>query len=939
MNRLKELQHLGQSAWLDNLSRHLIRSGDLAKLIERGDVRGMTSNPSIFEKAISQGNDYDDDIRHFVGQGEDVGQIFRHLSVTDIQEAADALRPVYDQSKGDDGFISIEVSPYIAMQTSPTIAEAKSLWAEIARPNLMVKVPGTSAGVPAIRELTAAGLNINITLLFAREMYGKVAQAYIVGLEDRVAKGQDISKIASVASFFVSRIDTNVDGAIAEKLKDANCASRETLEALQGKVAIANAKLAYQQYKRYFSGPAWEKLAAKGARSQRLLWASTGTKNKAYPDTLYIDSLIGPDTVNTMPPETMDAFRDHGRPAETIETDLDSARQALADLQSAGISFDVITDELVVDGVDLFAHAADKLYGALAEKREKILDGSLARISVTLSESVQITVDDEIKSRAHDGATRMLWAKDKALWTGADEDQWLGWLDIAGRELDDLARLREFAKSAHGLSDVVLLGMGGSSLGADVLAEVFGRRAGWPGLHVLDSTDPEQIASVARKLILATTLFVVSSKSGSTLEPNILKDYFFDLVKSHGGETGKQFVAITDPGSSLEKTAKSEGFAHIFHGDPAIGGRFSVLSKFGMVPAAAMGLDVERLLKEAQRMAISCRAAVPPAANPGVKLGIVLGTLAAKCGRDKVTIMASRALESVGTWLEQLIAESTGKHGNGLIPITGEPLGAPDVYGDDRVFVHLHLAGTEDDETQLRALAERGHPVIRISVEDSYQLGQIFYLWEIAIALAAAVIDINPFDQPDVEASKIKTRQLSDQYEKSGSLARQEPIFSLNGFSLYADGKNKAALRGSNSLAQILRVHLDRIEAGDYFALLAYLEPTAAHKAQLGTMRLKVRDKKNVATCAEFGPRYLHSTGQAYKGGPNSGVFLAITCDHKSDLPIPGRKASFGTIELAEALGDFAVLGERGRRALRIHLSDANEGLVQLAEAMDEALN
>ena len=935
MNRLKELHDLGQSAWLDNLSRHLIRSGGLAKLIAAGDVYGMTSNPSIFEKAISQGNDYDDDIRHFVGQGEDVGQIFRHLSVTDIQEAADALRVVHDESKGGDGFISIEVSPYIAMRTAPTIAEAKSLWAEIARPNLMVKVPGTSAGIPAIRELTAAGLNINITLLFAREMYGKVAQAYIAGLEDRVAKGQDISKIASVASFFVSRIDTKVDGAIEEKLKDANCDSRETLQALPGKIAIANAKLAYQQYKGYFSGAAWEKLAAKGARPQRLLWASTGTKNKAYPDTLYIDTLIGPDTVNTMPPETMDAFRDHGTPAETIQTDVDGAKKALDDLQAAGISLDVITDELVIDGVDLFAQAADKLYGALAAKREKILDGGLARMRVSLDETAQRAVDDEMKARAHDGAVRMLWARDKTLWTGADEDKWLGWLDIVGRELRELTQLRAFAKSAEGLSDIVLLGMGGSSLGADVLGEVFGRRAGWPGLHVLDSTDPEQIAAVAHRIVLATTLFIVSSKSGSTLEPNILKDYFFELT----GKNGKQFVAITDPGSSLEKTAKDEGFAHVFLGDPTIGGRFSVLSKFGVVPAAAMGLDIERLLKEAQRMVVSCGAAAPPAANPGAKLGIVLGTLAAKCGRDKVTILASRALESVGTWLEQLIAESTGKHGKGLIPITGEPLGAPDAYGDDRVFVHLHLAGTESSEVQLRALEERGHPVIRIVIEDSYQLGQIFYLWEIAIALAGAVIGIDPFDQPDVEAAKIETRKLSDQYEKTGALAKQEPIFALNGFSLYADGKNKVGLRGGNSLAQILRTHLDGIEAGDYFALLAYLEPTAAHKAQLEAMRLKVRDKKTVATCVEFGPRYLHSTGQAYKGGPNSGVFLAITCDHRRDLVIPGRKASFGTIQLAEALGDFAVLGERGRRALRIHLSDTTQGLAQLAEAMDEALN
>jgi transaldolase/glucose-6-phosphate isomerase len=938
MNRLKELHSLGQSVWLDNLSRHLIRCGDLGRLIAQDGVRGMTSNPSIFEKAISHGNDYDDDISHYVGEGEDVGQIFRHLSVRDIQEAADALRPVYDESKGGDGFISIEVSPYIAMETDPTVAEAKSLWQEIDRPNLMVKVPGTKAGIPAIRALTAAGLNINITLLFAREMYGKVAEAYIAGLEDRAAKGEDISKIASVASFFVSRIDTKADAAIEDKLKDAKDGARAGLQALRGKIAIANAKLAYQQYKRYFSGAAWQKLADKGARPQRLLWASTGTKNKAYPDTLYIDTLIGPDTVNTMPPETMDAFRDHGTPKATLEDDVDGAKKVLADFEAAGISLDRITDTLVSEGVALFADAADKLYGALADKRAKILDGGLARLSVAPGESAQKAVDAEMK--AHGDASRRLWAGDKSFWTGADEDKWLGWLDIVSRELGDVATLRDFAKTTEGFSDAVLLGMGGSSLGADVLDEIFGQCESHPKLHVLDSTDPGRIATVTAAITLEKTMFIVASKSGTTLEPNILKDYFFDLVRKTGAaKPGKQFVAITDPGSAMEMTAKTEGFAHIFLGDPAIGGRYSVLSKFGLVPAAAMGLDIERILRETERMAVSCAALAPPAANPGVKLGIALGALANECGRDKVTILASRELKSIGTWLEQLIAESTGKQGKGLIPVSGEPLGEPDDYGEDRVFVHLHLAGADEPDAQLRALEEAGHPVIRIVIEDTYQIGQIFYLWEIAIAVAGAVLGINPFDQPDVEAAKVKARELTDAYEKTGALKKEEPIFALNGFSVYAGGKANEGLRGGNSLAQILRAHFERVEEDDYVALLAYLEQNAAHEAELQAMRLKLRDNKTVATCLGFGPRFLHSTGQAYKGGPNTGVFLTITCDHKTDIAIPGRKASFGTVQLAQALGDCAVLNERGRRALRIHLSDAGKGLAALGEAIDEALS
>ena len=473
--------------------------------------------------------------------------------------------------------------------------------------------------------------------------------------------------------------------------------------------------------RQFFPGPRWEKLAARGARPQRLLWASTGTKNKAYSDILYVETLIGPDTVNTMPPETMDAYRDHGKPAATLETNLDDARKALADLEAAGISLDRITDDLVEDGVQQFAKAADKLYAALAKKREKILNGALLRQDFVLGEDAAKAVQDELDAWTAQGNVRRLWAGDASLWTGADEAKWLGWLDIVERERADLARLQNFAESVNRqkLTDVVLLGMGGSSLGADVLGLTFGSKEGWPKLHVLNSTDPDQIRTVQQAIGLATTLFLVSSKSGTTLEPNILKDYFYKLVSVERGaaDAGRQFAAITDPGSEMEKVASQYGFAHLFLGDPAIGGRYSVLSKFGLVAAAAIGLDVERLLVEAERMVTSCHPTAPPAANPGVRLGVTLGALATKCGRDKITIIASPALASVGAWLEQLIAESTGKHGKGLVPVDGEALGDPSVYGKDRVFVHVHLAGSDDRKAQFLALQEQGHPVIRITVE------------------------------------------------------------------------------------------------------------------------------------------------------------------------------------------------------------------------------
>jgi transaldolase/glucose-6-phosphate isomerase len=929
MNRLKQLEQLGQSVWLDFLSRELVTKGGVQKLIAEDGIGGMTSNPSIFQKSLSQGTDYDADIKTYVEAGQDVGLIFRNLSIADIRNAADALRPIYDATKGADGFISIEVSPYIAHDTDASVAEAKSLWAEIAKPNLMVKVPGTKEGAPAIRELIGEGININVTLLFALDAYQAVADAYIDGLEKRPA-GEDLSKISSVASFFLSRIDTMADDLIDEKLKNEPGKSSEKLAGLRGKIAIASAKAAYQMFKKSFSGARWEKLAARGARPQRLLWASTGTKNKAYPDTLYVDTLIGPMTVNTMPPETMDAFRDHGNPkANTIEDDVAGAQQALTDLKAGGISLDKITDALVVDGVAKFAEAADKLYGSLAQKREKLMGTALATLSLELGEN-QKAVDAEIKARNGDGTVRRIWAKDKTLWTNDDEDKWLGWLDVVDRELKDKA-LGSFAAEIEkqNLSDAVLIGMGGSSLGSEVLRETFGHREGWPVLHVLDSTDPDQIRAVRDQIKIEKTHFIVCSKSGSTLEPNILFDYFYEA----SGKNGKQFTAITDPGSSMEKTAKDKGFAHVFYGEAAIGGRYSVLSKFGLVPAAAMGLDVTRLLTETHKIMTSCGPLVPADVNPGVKLGIALGVLAKQVNRDKVTILTSKSLSSVGTWLEQLVAESTGKLGKGLIPIDREAPGDASVYGNDRVFVHLRLAGGSDPTPLLTSLEQQGHPVIRITIEDSYQLGQIFYLWEMAIATVGAVIGINPFNQPDVEAAKVKTRAMTDAFEKSGKLDIAKPDYSDDHVAVYAPH----GVQGKN-LAEILEGHMATLKQGDYFAILAFLTQNSAHEAALEKSRTRIRDAKKVATCLEFGPRFLHSTGQAYKGGPNTGVFLTLTADRAETLAIPGRKIDFGTVQLAQAIGDAAVLDDKKRRVLRVHFKNMDDGLKLLDDAITTAL-
>ncbi|WP_409192223.1 bifunctional transaldolase/phosoglucose isomerase [Bradyrhizobium sp. RDM4] len=949
MNPVKELEKHGQAVWLDFLARGFIAKGDLKRLIDTDGVKGVTSNPSIFEKAIGSSDEYDAPIGKALKRGDrTVADLFEAVAVEDIQHAADVLRPVYDRLRGGDGYVSLEVSPYLAMDTAGSIAEARRLWKDVNRKNLMVKVPATPEGLPAIETLIGDGISINITLLFSKAVYLEVAEAYLAGLEKYVAGGGDPSHVASVASFFVSRIDSVVDKQLDEKIARANDPSeKERLAALKGKVAIANAKVAYQDYKRLFSGSRWDKLAAKGAKPQRMLWASTGTKNKDYSDVLYVEELIGPDTINTMPPATLDAFRDHGKPRDSLEENVDDARRVLEELERSGVSLDAITEELVKDGVKQFADAADKLYGAVAHKRATVLGPAIDRQQLSLGDGLGKAVAKSTEEWRASAKIRRLWQRDKSVWTGTDEDKWLGWLDSAAKA--DLADYEDYANRVKGqkFSDAVVLGMGGSSLGPEVLAETFARKSGFPKLHVLDSTDPAQVRAMEAKIDIANTVFIVSSKSGGTTEPNAMKDYFHERVAQAVGpkvKTGYRFIAVTDPGSSLEKAAKKLNYARIFHGEPSIGGRYSVLSPFGLVPAATAGIDVKTLIRHALSMARSCGPDVPPSENPGVQLGLAMG-LAGLEGRDKVTILSSKKIADFGAWAEQLIAESTGKEGKGLIPIAGEPLGAPSLYGNDRFFIDIRTEGETDaaHDSALAAIEAAGHPVVRIVMKSIDHLGQEFFRFEMATAVAGSILGINPFDQPDVEAAKIKTRELTTAYEKTGALPDEQPVVSTAEADLYTDKANAAALRaaGANGdLTSWLKAHLSRSSSGDYVALLGYIARDKATIDALQTMRLEVREKRHVATCAEFGPRFLHSTGQAYKGGPDSGVFLQITADDARDLPVPGQKASFGVIKAAQARGDFDVLTERGRRALRVHLKGGlKKGLAALNAALTNALN
>ena len=946
-NPLRTLQEYGQSVWLDFVRRDLLKSGGLAKLIAEDGLRGVTSNPSIFEKAIGHGDDYDAQIAALQASGDlDPGALFERLAVTDIQNGADALRPIYHQTEGRDGYISIEVSPYLAMDTGGTIEEARRLWCEVARENLMVKIPGTKPGLPAIRAMIAEGININVTLLFSQQVYADVAEAYISGLEAFAKKGGDPHRVASVASFFVSRIDTLVDDELDKRIATATDPAQKTrLQALKGKVAIANAKLAYQLYKKIYDDARWQRLAQHGAQTQRLLWASTGTKNKAYSDVLYVEELIGADTVNTIPPATMDAFRDHGRLRPSLEEDVPAAKAVMDALPALGISIEAVTAKLVDDGVRLFADAADHLYAAVQNKRRSVLGGKLNAMSYKLPQELDKDVQAALEDWRKEGKVRRLWAADASLWTETDEAHWLGWLEIVDKQLKGVAHLQDFAEDVRrsGFSDVLLLGMGGSSLGPEVLGETFGSRSGFPRLHVLDSTDPAQIRQSEAHIDPGRTLFLVSSKSGSTLEPNIFKQYFFERAKQAVGakEAPNRFVAITDPGSSLEKAALTEGFRSVFHGLPSIGGRYSVLSDFGMVPAAAIGVDLQGFLESTAEMVRSCAASAPPVENPGVILGAILGTCQRR-GRDKVTILASKSLADFGAWLEQLLAESTGKLGKGIVPVDAEPLGTPTVYGNDRLFAYLRLAADQDGEQErgVAALEAAGHPVVRITVHDRMQLGQEFFRWEMATAVAGSIIGINPFDQPDVEAAKVKTRDLTDAYEKTGALPDERPFFEGDGIRLFADPRNEAALKPhATNLTAALKAHFGRIGRGDYAALLAYIERGPAHVEAVQRLRRIIRDRTRGATCVGFGPRFQHSTGQAYKGGPNSGVFLQITCDDADDLPVPGQSYTFGIVKAAQARGDYDVLAERGRRALRAHIiGDLGAGLGTLSRAIEQAL-
>lgn len=941
MNPFEALLERGQSIWLDYIRRGMTRSGELAKVIDEG-VRGMTSNPAIFQKAIGGSDDYADVLDELVARQDlDAFAIYETLAIEDIREAATALTSVYETSSAEDGYVSLEVAPSLARDTDGTIEQARRLWKAVDRPNLMIKVPGTPEGLPAIEQLLAEGINVNVTLIFSRGAYSNVMEAFLRGAERFAQSGGDLSRIASVASFFVSRIDAETDKRLQAAIDATQDAGRqEALRALLGKAAVANAKLAYELFEQMKQTDRWRALADQGCRPQRLLWASTGTKNKAYSDVKYVEELVGPQTVNTVPPATLDAFLDHGRAEPQLTQDVEEARTQLEQLEALGVSLDDVTDHLLDKGVVLFEDAADGLLGTIAAKQRAQQGSRLDRLEATLPGPLGDAVGHAMAAWDAQDGTKRLFERDPALWTSSGEDSWLGWLDIVDHQRQQTEVFDELAQLVRdrGFTQVILLGMGGSSLAPDVFARVYGSADGSPKLSIVDSTDPAQILAAERSVTLESTLFIVSSKSGSTLEPKVLLAYFLDRMKTlRGAVAGEHFIAITDPGSALEQQASDAGFLRIFHGVPDIGGRFSAFSNFGIVPFAATGHSAKAFLLEAALMVGACGNA-SARENPGVELGIILGT-AAKRGRDKLTIVASPAIAPVGAWLEQLVAESTGKHGKAIIPLEGEPLRSADTYGDDRLFVYLRSRATPHlgQDRALAALAAEGQPVVTLELDDHHALGQELFRWQVATAVAGALLEINPFDQPDVEASKVETRAVTEAYERDGSLPSQSPAWEGEGLSLYWEG-DLAGVTAQSTLTEVLAAHLKRIGSGDYFAALAYLTMNEGNQQALHAIRTAVLDATGAATCVGFGPRFLHSTGQAYKGGPNSGVFLQITGDDATPLAIPDSRYDFSVVKAAQAQGDLTVLKQRERRALRVHLpADTADGLSQLASAIAAA--
>jgi transaldolase / glucose-6-phosphate isomerase len=876
MNRLHRLHEAGQSVWYDNIRRRLLRSGDLARYRDEYAVTGVDVNLTIFERAVTSSGDYDEALRA-ADRSATAENLFFELVLDDVKGTADVLRPVYAATSGIDGFVSFEMLPSLADDAQGTVTAASEVFHRAGRPNVMVKVPGTDPGLKAVEELTAAGINVNVTLLFSVEHYRAAADAWMRGLERRVDAGEPLT-VSSVASVYVSRWDSSLDPGLPDDLR--------------GRTGVATASVIYAAYCELLESERWRELARAGARAQRVLWASTGTKDPHLPDTYYVTALAAPRTVNTVPEATLLAFADEGEVGELLTPEAGKAEATLASVADLGIDLGGVAATLQERGVKTLAEAFSRLLENLEAKVELLHGDGAATGSLSAAlpagerlGAVGPKADEAVAELGRRDAVRRAYRRDHTLWQDDPTEvaNRLGWLFVVAPMEHQVPELEQFTARclADDLTHAVLMGMGGSSLFPEVMVETFGKGKHGLKLIVLDTTDPAAIGRVTEELPLDSTLFVAASKSGGTIETRSQLELFWGKV-----DRPEQFAVITDPGSELGGVGKERGFRQVFENRPDIGGRYSALSHYGLMPAGLLGVDVAALLDRAGHMAVATAPCVAAEENPGLRLGAIMAA-AVKAGRDKLTLVLPDEISAFGLWVEQLVAESTGKQGTGILPVVGEPLGPPDVYGDDRLFVAI---GSQSED-ELDALAEAGHPVVELPYTDRFDIGAEVMRWELATSLAGVLLGINPFDQPNVAEAKSATAEV---LEKGLPEIPPEPLDEL----------------------------LDQVGPGDYISIQAYVDPWGELVGELQDVRVRLRDRYRVATTVGVGPRFLHSTGQFHKGGPATGVFVQVVGDDPEELPIPGRDFGFSTLKRAQAAGDLATLRRLGLRAARVSVDD-----------------
>lgn len=900
---------LGQSIWLDNIRRGMIKNGRIAADISNGTIRGITSNPTIFRKAVKESRDYENTLLPMALANTAPDEIYTQLVVQDARDAADLFRDLYIQSQGNEGFVSLEISPLLAHDAEATIAEAKSIWKSVNRPNLMIKFPVTDESLAAVTELTANGLNLNLTLIFSLERYEQAANAYIEGLRKRLAQGEPIAHIRSVASVFVSRVDVKVDALLTEKGFSARN--------LIGKSAIRNAQRIYNKSMEIFGSDAFSKIKERGGKEQRVLWASVGTKNPQQKLTYYAESLIGKNTVCTLPPATLDAFLKTGMISKSLPANPDEVTAFFTELEETGVDLKRAFMQLENEGIEAFISDYRETIEAIEQRCDAV------RRNVGL---LQTDMAETTKSLEQNAVMRRIFSKDPTVWTFntqafSEIRNRLGWLDTYKNTeslFSSFVSLRKELKK-EGISTVLLMGMVGFSLAPEVIANVFKDECDIK-LQIIDSTDPLQIRQTVQELDPQTTLYIVSSKSGSTPEIHALLDYFFHQSREAlGNNTGNHFVAITDPGSALEKIAKDLGFRAVYFSDFSVGGRFSALTAFGLLPAMLLGLDPEQIGLKVNEAMKSCSPSLSANRNEGAALGSFIGT-AAKMGRDKLTILTDPEFISFGTWLEQLIAESSGKDGKGIIPIVNEPYPEGQNYADDRCFVYINYNNSHSEE--LGRLKNQGHPVFEIAISSKYDLFGEFYRWEIADAVACSIIGVNAFDQPDVHECKSRTAAKISEYHKCSRLSDIEEIWSDTETAVSAPD-NLGDLSDCRTYNDVITKFIAQCKAGrDFVALNAYLPQSSEMFNWLQKLRSMILRTTGCATSIAFGPCFLHSTAQLHNGGPNTGLFIQIVADYSADIDIPEEDISFGILERAQAIGDFESLNANDRRVMRIRFKN-----------------